>query len=96
MIPETTLAFSGALHAQVKRHLFPKDGLEAAAILICTRTPGPRRRFLVREIIFVPYTACKRRERDAITWPGEYLEQAIDLAEPTASVMIPIWTGRLR
>ncbi|MDI1339995.1 ThiF family adenylyltransferase [Polaromonas sp.] len=90
MIPETTLAFSGALHAQVKRHLFPQDGLEAAAILICTRTPGPRRRFLVREIIFVPYTACKRRERDAITWPGEYLEQAIDLAESTASVMILI------
>lgn len=88
MIPETTLAFSGTLHAQVKRHLFPGDGLEAAAILICTRTPGPRWRFLVREIICVPYAACKRRERDAITWPGEYLEQAIDLAEPTASVMI--------
>lgn len=88
MTPETTLAFSGSLHAQVKRHLFPRGGLEAAAILICTRTPGPRRRFLVREIICVPYAACKRRERDAITWPGEYLEQAIDLAEPTASVII--------
>jgi hypothetical protein len=90
MIPETTLAFSGALHAQVKRHLFPQDGLEAAAILICTRTPGLRQRFLAREIIFVPYVACKRRERDAITWPGEYLEQAIDLAESTDSVMILI------
>lgn len=90
MIPETTLAFSGALHAQVKRHLFPQDGLEAAAILICTRTPGPRRRFLVREIIFVPYAACKHRERDAITWPGEYIEQAIDLAESSTSVMILI------
>lgn len=90
MIPETTLAFSGALHGQLKRHLFPQDGLEAAAILICTCTPGPRRRFLVREIIFVPYAACKRRERNVITWPGEYLEQAIDLAESSASVMILI------
>ena len=90
MIPETTLTLSGTLHAQVKRHLFPRDGLEAAAILICTRTPGPRRRFLVREIICVPYAACKRRARDAITWPGEYLEQAIDLAESTASVIILI------
>lgn len=90
MIPETTLAFSGGLYAQVKQHLFPGDGLEAAAILICTRTPGPRRRFLVREIISVPYAACKRRERDAITWPGEYLEQAIDLAESKASVMFLI------
>ena len=90
MIPETTLAFSGALHAQVKSHLFPQDGLESAAILICTRTPGLRRRFLARDVILVPYATCKRRERDAITWPGEYLEQAIDLAEPTGSVMILI------
>lgn len=90
MIPEVTLAFGGALHAQVKNHLFPKDGLEAAAILSCTRTPGSRRRFLVREVILVPYSACKLRERDAITWPGEYIEQAIDLAEPTDSVIILI------
>ena len=90
MIPKTTLAFSGAMHAQLKRHLFPHDGLEAAAILVCTHTQGLRQRFLVREIIFVPYAACKRRERDAITWPGEYLEQAIDLAESTASVLILI------
>jgi hypothetical protein len=90
MIPEITLAFDGALHARVKAHLFPQDGLEAAAILICTRTPGPRRRLLVRDVILVPYAACKRRERDAITWPGEYVEQAIDLAEPTSSVVILI------
>jgi hypothetical protein len=90
MTPETTLAFSGALHGQLKRHLFPGDGLEAAAILICTQTPSPRRRFLVQNIIFVPYAACKRRERDAITWPGEYLEQAIDQAESTAAVIILI------
>ncbi len=90
MIPETTLAFSGVLHAQVKGHLFPPDGLEAAAILICTRTPGSRLRLLVQEVILVPYAACKRRARDAITWPGEYLEQAIDLAEPGGSAMILI------
>lgn len=88
MIPETTLAFSGAVHAQVKGHLFPPDGLEAAAILICTRTPGPRLRLLVKDVILVPYAACKRRKRDAITWPGEYLEQAIDVAEPSGSTMI--------
>ena len=90
MIPETTLAFDGAVHGELRRHLFPQDGLEAAALLVCTRTPGPRCRLLVRDVIFVPHAACKRRERDAITWPGEYLEQAIDLAEPTASTIILI------
>ena len=90
MIPETTLAFGGAVHAQVRRHLFPPDGLEAAAILVCTRTPGPRLRLLVRDVILVPYAACKHRERDAITWPGEYIEQAIDLAEPNDSTIVLI------
>lgn len=90
MIPETTLAFSGVLHAEVKEHLFPPDGLEAAAILICTRTPGPRHRLLVREAILIPYAACHNRERDAITWPGEYLEKAIDVAEPGRCVMVLI------
>ena len=84
------MAFSGVLHAEVKNHLFPGDGLEAAAILICTRTPGPRGRLLVRDAILVPHIACKSRERDAITWPGEYLEQAIDVAEPDGCVIVLI------
>lgn len=90
MMPETTLAFSGVLHAEVKNHLFPPDGMEAATILICTRTPGSRLRLLVREVILVPHAACKRRERDAITWPGEYLEQAIDVAEPDGCTVVLI------
>ena len=90
MIPETTLAFSGAMHTYVKQHLFPQDGFEAAAILICTRTPDPRQRYLVRETILIPYAKCSNRERDAITWPGQYLEQAIDLAESSASTIILI------
>jgi hypothetical protein len=32
-------------------------------------------------MIAVPYAACARRERDAITWPGAFLEKAIDRAE---------------
>jgi len=81
MIPETTLAFTGILHEETRKHLFPPDSLEAAAILLCARTPEPRRRFLVREALFIPHAACGRRERDAITWPGTYLEEALDRAE---------------
>lgn len=90
MIPETTLAFSSVLHAEVKAHLFPSDDLEAAAILICTRTPGQRLRLLVREAVLVPHGACNRREHDAITWPGEYLERAIDIAEQTGCAVVLI------
>jgi hypothetical protein len=90
LIPETTLAFGGAAHAELHRHLFPADRLEASALLVCARVPGTRSRFLVSHLVLVPYSACKLRKRDAITWPGEYLEQAIDLAEPTNSVIILI------
>lgn len=90
MIPETTLAFGGASHVELRRHLFPADGLEAAALLICTRTPGPRRRLLVRDMILVPYSACAQRARHAITWPGAYVEKAVDVAEPTGLVIILI------
>lgn len=90
MIPETTLAFGGGMHAEVRAHLFPGDGLEAAAILVCSRVPGPRRRFLVRDWVSVPYAECKRRERDSLTWAGQYIEDAIDLAEPLGSSVILI------
>ena len=84
----STLALSGTMHDQLRRHLFPGDGFEAAALLICTRTRGPRLRLMVRDIILVPYCACTRRERDRITWPGDYLEMAIDHAEPEGLTIV--------
>lgn len=76
----STLTMSGALHARLRRHLFPGDGLEAAAILICSRIPGPRTRLLVRDVVDVPYAEC-RRGLDSISWPGRFLEIAIDQGE---------------
>jgi hypothetical protein len=81
MIPASTLAFSGAIHRKVRDHLFPGDGCEASAILLCARTPGPRHRLLVREALLVPYGDCAVRAPDAITWPGRWIEAALDVAE---------------
>jgi proteasome lid subunit RPN8/RPN11 len=90
MRPTSTLAFTGITHDQVKHHLFPGDGLEAAALLVCTRTPGPRLRLLVRDVIPVPHAVCANRQRDTITWPGEYLEAAIDHAESEGLAIVII------
>jgi proteasome lid subunit RPN8/RPN11 len=90
MKPASTLAFAGITHDRVKHHLFPGDGLEAAALLMCTRTPGPRLRLLVRDVIPVPHSVCATRRRDAITWPGEYLEAAIDNAESEGLAIVLI------
>lgn len=89
MTPATTLALSGLTHAALKKHLFPGDGLEAAALLVCARGAGQRNRLVARDIILVPHEKC-RRAPDAITWPGTYLEEAIDLAEQEGLVIILI------
>lgn len=81
MMPDWTLSFAGATLDRVRRHLFPGDGCEAAAIFVCARAPGPRQRLLVREAILVPYKDCALREPDRIVWPGLWIEKAIDLAE---------------
>lgn len=81
MIPTWTLSFAGATRDCVRRHLFPGDGCEAAAILVCARVPGPRQRLLVRKAVLVPYEDCALREPDRIVWPGLWIEEAIDLAE---------------
>ena len=82
MTPRTTLSMTAAVHAQLKDHLFPGDGKEAAAVLVCTRVPGARLRLLVKDVVPVPHEACSRRTEHSLTWPGAYVERAIDLAEP--------------
>ncbi|TKD15795.1 ThiF family adenylyltransferase [Rhodobacter capsulatus] len=81
MMPNWTLSFAGATLNCVRRHLFPGDGCEAAAILVCARVPGPRQRLLVRKAVLVPHEDCALREPDRIVWPGIWIEEAIDLAE---------------
>lgn len=47
MMPTCTLSLTQQVHGQLQRHLFPGDGKEAAAVLVCTRVPGTRFRLLV-------------------------------------------------
>lgn len=81
MNPSTNLTITSAQHEQLRGHLFPGDGLEAAAILICARTPGPRVRLLLKEVLLVPHEDCKERQPDYLKWPGMAIEAAIDRAE---------------
>lgn len=81
MNPSTNLTITNADHRKLRNHLFPGDGLEAAAILLCARTPGPRVRLLAKEVLLVPHSACKERRSDYLVWPGSAIEEAIDLAE---------------
>lgn len=87
MKPASTLAMTGVTHASLMQHLL-SDGNEAAAILICARSPAPRNRLVVRQSILVPHEACRVRKPDFIAWPGAYIEHAIDAAEAEGLVII--------
>ncbi len=80
MIGASSLTLTAELHEQARNHLFPGDGLEAAGILLCARTPGPRTRLVVQAFLPVPYNLCVR-DPYFLSWPGAAIEDAIDLAD---------------
>lgn len=58
---------------QLTDHLYPGDGLEAVAIVICGRKSTKiSETFLVHRTILIPYADCKR-EADYINWPTSLL-----------------------
>jgi hypothetical protein len=74
-----TLVLPQEITEQLHQHLLPGDGLEAAALLLCAQVGKRRKKLLAHEFIAVPHDKCARK-RDFITWPGEYVEAAIDRA----------------
>lgn len=84
----TKLALSEAHHAQLSEHLFPGDGLEAAAIMLCTQSATHR--YVVNQVLPVDHASCHVRLPDRLVWPGAAIEAAIDLAEANALSIILI------
>ncbi|UXJ50304.1 ThiF family adenylyltransferase [Pseudomonas citronellolis] len=82
------LVLTDAIHTSLRGHLFPGDGKEAAAILLCNRYEGEPMKLLAKDFILVPYDECKVRTEVAITWPGIYLEAAIDRAQANSMSII--------
>lgn len=76
-----TLALSGDQHDHLKSFLFPGDGKEAVAILLCGRRDGDRRhRLTVREIHGIPYGDCAVRTPMQVTWPPDYIAPMLERA----------------
>ncbi|WP_375312815.1 ThiF family adenylyltransferase [Bradyrhizobium sp. A5] len=84
-----TLVLPAKLADELRAHLFPGDGLEAAALLLCTVTSQRRRKWLGREVVRVPHAECTRQS-DFITWPGDYVEAAIDRASARGDAVIAV------
>ena len=77
-----TLTLTSDQHECLKGHLFPGDGLEAAAILLCGRRAGTKRhRLVVRDVHLIPYETCSERSEGCVTWPTEAIVPLLDRAE---------------
>jgi hypothetical protein len=69
------LRLTHAQHQTLHVHLFPGDGKEAVALLLCGRRSGTSRHVLaVREIHLVPHEQCRRRAADCVTWPTDAVD----------------------
>lgn len=81
MSPPVSLALTGDQYAHLKSFLFPSDGKEAVALLLCGRRDGERRhRLVVREIHEIPYELCAKRTTTLVTWSPEYVEPILERA----------------
>lgn len=77
---QVALTLTQGQHETLRAHLFPGDGLEAVALLLCGRRRGAsRHRLLVRKIVPIPHESC-RRTGDRVTWPTEMLEPLLNEA----------------
>lgn len=78
--PPVALTLTAAQHSQLREHLFPGDGEEAVAIVLCGYRAGDRRhRLLVRDVFEIPHAACDRSATH-ITWPTELIEPLLNQA----------------
>lgn len=72
-----SLRLTEAQHASLQSHLFPGDGLEAVALLLCGRRKGAQRHvFTVRRVLPIPYDRCQRRA-DGVTWPTDFVDDLL-------------------
>jgi hypothetical protein len=79
---DITLSLTAAQHGILRRHLFPGDGNEAAAIVLCGRRSGAgRHRLLAQKIHLVPHGACIERTPVSIVWPTDIMEPWLQEAD---------------
>lgn len=81
MTAPVTLAFTGDQHEHLKSFLFPGDGKEAVALVLCGRRDGDRRhRMVVREIHGIPYDQCTKRTTTMVSWSPDYIDSILERA----------------
>jgi hypothetical protein len=84
-----TVRMTREQHSQLMSHLFPGDGCEAVALLLCGRRESESRPALaVRKVVPVPYASCSVRTPDRVQWSTDVLDELIpEIWKSNASVI---------
>lgn len=86
-----TLSLTEQDHSQLQHHLFPGDGKEAAAILLCGQAEGAHtHRLLVREVHVIPYSDCSVRTPVQLTWATDFIVPLLDRAEREGWALVKV------
>ena len=76
---------------ELLRHLFPDDGCEAVALILCgRRADQERHRLLARRIVPIPYDACSLRLPTRVTWSTELLPSLLEEATQLGLAVIKV------
>lgn len=87
---EYALRMTGAQHFLLGSHLFPGDGKEAVALLLCGRRRGESRHILtVRKVVPVAHDICDRHA-DRITWPTSVLDPLLEEAYGASLAIVKV------
>src|SRR3990172_5172954 len=73
-VMKTNLTMTADQHVELQKLLFPGDGLEAAALLLCgRRADGRRHRLLVHRVVGLEAGDYEVRDRDLVRWRTEFV-----------------------
>jgi len=91
MSERIVLALSGDQYACLQDCLFPGDGFEAVALLLCGHRRGDRRhRVVVREVHGIPYDECTVRSPTKVTWHPDYVAPLLERAADEGLAVIKV------
>jgi hypothetical protein len=90
MNQDVILRMTGKQHAMLRDHLFPGDGLEAVAIVLCGHRHGDGRYCLsVFKVIPIPHSECERAA-DRIKWKTDHVLPLLEEARQLGASLVKI------
>ncbi|MBI1331457.1 MAG: ThiF family adenylyltransferase [Armatimonadetes bacterium] len=77
-MPEYSLRLTEGQYKELRAHLFPGDGLEAVALLVCGQYEDDSQTILTtRRVVPIPYDLCSVRTPDRVVWSTDILDDLI-------------------